>query len=162
ACLSLVRQRANGFPLDRALLDTRGRVAHKFGISGTPEAVELDDHVRVRRYGRPELDHGGSIEIRDEIRELGARKIRNVHGRPWPSERPFTGAALRRVNTTVSCVLTRFHVTSLFGLVHLYLAFRRVRAESQSNAGLLTAVFLIENMQTCYTLSLWQDDWAIL
>lgn len=80
----------------------------------------------------------------------------------WSDESPFTGAAFARVNTSISCVLTRFHLRSIWSLIPFYLAFRRVRTEAREVAGLLQAVFLIENRRTCYTLSLWKDDQSIV
>jgi len=80
----------------------------------------------------------------------------------WSDTRPFSGAGFARVNTTVSCVLTRFQLRSFWSLIPFYLAFRRVRRASRDVAGLLQAVFLLEDFHTCYTLSLWQDDWAIV
>ncbi len=82
--------------------------------------------------------------------------------RLWPDDRPFSGASFARMNTTVSCVLTRFRLRSSLSLIPFYLAFRRVRRASRDVEGLLKAVFLIEDLRTCYTLSLWKDDWAIV
>jgi hypothetical protein len=81
---------------------------------------------------------------------------------PGSDDCPSTGAAFARVDTTISCVLTRFHLRSSWLLIPFYLAFRRVRKEARQVAGLLQAVFLIENRRTCYTLSLWKDDQAIV
>lgn len=80
----------------------------------------------------------------------------------WSDESPLTGAAFARVNTSISCVLTRFHLRSSWSLIPFYLAFRRVRKEARAVAGLLQAVFLIENRRTCYTMSFWKDDDAIV
>lgn len=80
----------------------------------------------------------------------------------WPEERPFSGAAFARVDTSISCVLTRFHLRSSWSLIPFYLAFRRVRKEARQVAGLLQAVFLVEDRRTCYTLSLWKDDQSIV
>ncbi|HEX6032988.1 MAG TPA: hypothetical protein VFY83_01095 [Anaerolineales bacterium] len=82
--------------------------------------------------------------------------------RSWPDDRPFSGAAFARVDTTISCVLSRFHLRSSWSLIPFYLAFRRVRREAREVAGLLQAAFLIENRRTCYTLSLWKDDYSIV
>jgi hypothetical protein len=80
----------------------------------------------------------------------------------WPDDRPMTGAAFARMDTTISCVLTRFRLRSRWSLVPFYLTFRRVRRDARQIAGLLQALFLIEDLRTCYTLSLWRDDDAIL
>jgi hypothetical protein len=82
--------------------------------------------------------------------------------RSWPDDRPYSGAAFARVDTTISCVLTRFHLRSSWSLIPFYLAFRRVRREARAIAGLLQASFLVENRRTCYTLSLWKDDYSIV
>ena len=82
--------------------------------------------------------------------------------RVWPDNRPFSGAGFARVDTALSCVVTRFHLRSCWSLIPFYLAFRRVRRAAQDVGGLLKAVFLIEGLRTCYTLSLWKDDWAIV
>jgi hypothetical protein len=66
------------------------------------------------------------------------------------------------MDTTVSCVLTRFRLRSAWSLVPFYLAFRRVRRAACDLGGLLQALFLVEDLRTCYTLSLWKDDSAIL
>jgi hypothetical protein len=75
---------------------------------------------------------------------------------------PYTGAGFARVDTTVSCVLTRFQLRSSWSLIPFYFAFRRVRRAAQDVGGLLKAVFLVEDMRTCYTLSLWTGDHAIV
>ena len=80
----------------------------------------------------------------------------------WEDDCPFSGASFARVDTTLSCVLTRFQLRSYWSLISFYLAFRRVRRAAQDVGGLLKAVFLIEDLRTCYTLSLWKDDWAIV
>ncbi len=80
----------------------------------------------------------------------------------WPDDHPFSGASFARVDAGGSCVLTRFQLRSCRSLISFYLAFRRVRRAARDVAGLLTAVFLVEGLRTCYTLSLWRDDWAIV
>ncbi len=79
----------------------------------------------------------------------------------WPDDKHISGAGFARVETTMSCVLTRFQLRSCWSLVPFYLKFRRVRDESRAIHGLLQAIFLVENSHTCYTLSLWKDDYAI-
>ncbi len=90
--------------------------------------------------------------------------MENSDSRPnnWPDDRPMSGAAFARVNTTVSCVLTRFRLNSPLSLIPFYLTFRRVRRSARGIGGLLKAAFLVENLRTCYTLSLWSNDWAIV
>jgi hypothetical protein len=79
----------------------------------------------------------------------------------WPDHKPHTGAGFARVETKVSFVMTRFRLRSPWYLVPFYLSFRRVRRSARDVAGLLEAVFLIENLNTCYTMSIWKDDCAI-
>jgi hypothetical protein len=79
----------------------------------------------------------------------------------WPDDQPISGAAFARVDSTVSCVLTRFRLRSCLSLVTFYLRFRHVRNEARKVRGLLQAVFLVEDPHTCYTLSLWKEDRAI-
>jgi hypothetical protein len=150
ASSSACRQLLDGkFPLDHVLLDEAGYLSRIFGIGFTPQAVELDGNARVLRYGRPEELHKSNQT---------AANMRPV----WPDDRLMSGAAFARMDTKVSCVMTRFRLNSPFALIPFYLAFRRVRRESRKVNGLLKAVFLVENPLTCYTLSLWKDDWAIV
>jgi len=90
-------------------------------------------------------------------------QTRNEGERPnWPNSRPLSGAAFARVDSTVSCVFTRFRLKSPFALIPFYLAFRRVQRDSRSVSGLLHSVFLVEDLRTCCTLSFWIDDWSIV
>jgi hypothetical protein len=66
------------------------------------------------------------------------------------------------MDTTVSCVMTRFQLRSVRSLIPFYLHFRKVRRASMKVDGLLKALFLIENLHTCYTMSLWKNDCAIV
>lgn len=58
-------------------------------------------------------------------------------GTPWPDAR-VTGASYERVETEVTCVLTRFRLRSPFGLLSRYRAFRRAseRADPQPPSSL--------------------------
>ncbi len=87
---------------------------------------------------------------------------RAERNRFWQDGSPMSGAGFARVDTTVACVLTRFRVRSCWSLIPFYLHFRRVRREARDVKGLLKAVFLIEDLHTCYTLSLWKNDEAIV
>ena len=81
----------------------------------------------------------------------------------WPDDYPISGAAYQRVGGTVSCVLTRFRLPTPWLLPSFFLRFRRVRKEALATTpGLIRAVFLVESLRTCYTLSLWTDDNAIV
>jgi len=165
-------------------LDSDGKITESFRVQSTPQAIELDANSRVLRYGRPEPNaslttdeesngrHVGptaaSTFNEDSPREVVTNTIRHSrtqsNGQPcdWPDNYPSTGASFARMDTTVSCVMTRFRLRSFWSLVPFYLAFRRVRRDSIKVDGLLKAVFLIENLHTCYTMSLWKNDCAIV
>jgi hypothetical protein len=169
--------------------DEEGQIARSFMISGTPEAISLGSDARVKRYGRPipnEEEQGigpaddsafastsettGRLHsAREEaVEETDRAEIKRAPGGDdaepclWPDDRPFTGASFARVDTKVSCVMTRFQLRSAWSLIPFYLAFRRVRRSAVDVAGLLKAVFLIEDLHTCYTMSIWKDDCAIV
>lgn len=90
-------------------------------------------------------------------------QMENVEDRPaWSDECAKSGPGFARVNTTLSCVLTRFNVRSPFELIRFYFAFRLVRRAAANVRGLLKSAFLIEDLHTCYTLSFWKDDNAIV
>jgi hypothetical protein len=120
--------------------------------------VELDENARVKRYGRPERLQLDTEEEPQSITAAGKAGDRPV----WPDDRPMSGAGFARMDTAVSCVLTRFRVKSPFSLLPFYLAFRKVRHGARHIRGLIQAVFLLEDLRTCYTLSLWKDDWSIV
>jgi hypothetical protein len=71
-----------------------------------------------------------------------------------------TGYAV--VDSDVSCVMTRFSVRSIWSLIRLDRSFRRVRREARSLRGLITTLFVVENRDTCYTISIWRNTDAIL
>jgi hypothetical protein len=79
-----------------------------------------------------------------------------------PTDYDVSGTGYTAVETQVSCVLTRFRVRSPWSLFRFHRAFRRIRAQAQGVPGLLQSVVLVENVHTCYTLSLWADMHAIL
>lgn len=74
----------------------------------------------------------------------------------------MTGAAYERVDCRVACVFTRFRLRHWWSLPFFYLAFRRVRRHSRRVDGLLRASFLVDDLHTCCTLSIWRDDRAIV
>lgn len=80
----------------------------------------------------------------------------------WSPDAPFSGAGFERVESTVTCVLTRFRVRSVWDLLRFWRTFRRVRRDARGIKGLLHAGFLIEGPRTCYSFSLWSDEGAIL
>lgn len=75
--------------------------------------------------------------------------------------RPRTGAGYRRLNTEVGCVITRFHLRSVWSLPWMWLAYLRIRWEARQIQGLLRTAFLVEGPRTCYLFSIWADDRAI-
>jgi hypothetical protein len=80
----------------------------------------------------------------------------------WSADAPVSAAGFERVESQVTCVLTRFHVRSVWDLLRFYRVFRRVRRDARSIRGLLHAGFLVEGPRTCYSFSLWADEGAIL
>jgi len=67
ACLQIMRDhRVEGFSRGHVpmILDKDGRIAWSFQIKGTPQAVMLDEEVRVSRYGSPIL-RGSATDGRD-------------------------------------------------------------------------------------------------
>lgn len=152
-CRRLVGKYANEFPLQKIVCDEADVLARYYQIVDTPMAVELDPDVQVERYGRPEVS--GSKIQEDQRFDSGPRPT-------WPDDRPMSGAGFARVDTTVSCVLSRFHLNSPLSIIPFYFAFRRVRRAARDIGGLMEAVFLLEGARTCYTLSLWKDDWSIV
>lgn len=80
-----------------------------------------------------------------------------------PVDAPITGAGFARVDTAVTCVITRFHVRSVRDLIFLHRLYRRVRREARERCtGLLHAAFLVEGLRTFYSFTMWADDGAIL
>jgi hypothetical protein len=184
--------RVEGFAEDTVpiIVDEGDRIARSFLIDSTPQAVSLDEEARVSRYGYPSVGKkasGGVIDIETPPPELSKGAITSrshlradrtndngiisemkqpVDGKKeacdWPDDKPYTGAAFARTETKASCVLTRFRLRSAWSLVPFYFSFRRVRRAAQDVSGLLQAVFLIEDLHTCYTMSLWKDDCAIV
>lgn len=67
------------------------------------------------------------------------------------------------VNVPFICVITRFHFRSPLYLLPTYLDYRRVvrQASQAMTPGLLRSAFLVENLTTCYSLSIWTSRDAI-
>ncbi len=67
------------------------------------------------------------------------------------------------VDVPIICVITRFGLRSVRYLLPTYLDYRRVVKEARATQtpGLLQAAFLIENLKTCYSLSVWASYDAI-
>jgi hypothetical protein len=72
------------------------------------------------------------------------------------------GTGYRDVDSSVTAVLTRFELRSKWALVRFFYLFRRVKKQSRTIEGLIASLFIVENWHTCYTLSLWSDETAIL
>lgn len=172
------------------ILDEDARITRAYGIERTPHAVELDEMAQLVRYGHPDEDDGESdggsgmyaipaaevptpsLSAHSNATPAERGETSSPYGMVlfpdgktrcvWPDDRPDTGAAYARVDTSVSCVLTRFQLRSVWSLIPFYIAFRRVRRSARDISGLLHAGFLVENLHTCYTMSLWKDDCAIL
>ena len=80
-----------------------------------------------------------------------------------PRDAPVSGAGYWCTDSEVTCVITRFHVRSVWDLVRLYRLYRRVRREARQRcSGLLHAGFLVEGLHTLYSFTMWKDDGAIL
>jgi hypothetical protein len=73
------------------------------------------------------------------------------------------GDGLTSVDNPMICVLTRFHLHSVLLLPVLFYIFRKIRKEAhQKVPGLLRSIFVVENPWICYTLSVWENDAAIV
>lgn len=67
-----------------------------------------------------------------------------------------------QVDTSVSCLLTRFRVSSPLSLLRFFFWYRRIQKDANDLDGLLASAFVIENLHTCFAFSLWQNAQAIL
>ncbi len=67
------------------------------------------------------------------------------------------------VDVPIMCVLTRFRLRSPFLLLPTYLDYRRVVKDAArvKTPGLLRSAFLVEDLTTCYSLSIWASHDAI-
>jgi hypothetical protein len=65
------------------------------------------------------------------------------------------------VDVSVTCVITRFGLRSPLHLLPIYFDYRRVVKEATGATGLLRSAFLIENLRTCYSISIWTSPDAI-
>jgi hypothetical protein len=75
----------------------------------------------------------------------------------------ISGAGYERVDTKVTCVITRFQLRSFWDLIRLHRIYRRVRREARQRcSGLLHAGFLVEGPRTFYSFTLWKDEAAIV
>jgi hypothetical protein len=90
--------------------------------------------------------------------------VRSGHGEQHLlDDSPISGAGYGRVDTKVTCVMTRFQLRSFWDLVRLYRLYRHVRREARQRcSGLLHAGFLVEGPRTFYSFTLWTDEAAIV
>jgi hypothetical protein len=78
-------------------------------------------------------------------------------------ETSVSSAGHERVDSKVTCVITRFQLRSVRDLIRLHRLYRRVRREARQRcSGLLHAAFLVEGPRTFYSFTLWRDDAAIV
>jgi len=76
---------------------------------------------------------------------------------------PISGAGYERVDSDVTCVITRFELRSVLDLLRLHRLYRRVRRDAlRLCPGLLHAGFLVEDLRTFYSFTLWTGDAALL
>lgn len=76
-------------------------------------------------------------------------------------ERALDSPGDHDVESTIVCVITRFHLAHARDLLGQYRAFRAVAADAENLPGLLRSAFLVENSKTFYNLSIWSDRNAI-
>jgi hypothetical protein len=74
----------------------------------------------------------------------------------------MSSASFERVGGTVTCVVTRFTLRSAIYAPMAYWLNRRVRRQAATVKGLLVAKFFREGLRTFYSISLWEDDHAIV
>ncbi|HZZ79769.1 MAG TPA: hypothetical protein VFE62_14720 [Gemmataceae bacterium] len=65
------------------------------------------------------------------------------------------------IESSVTCVVTRFGLRNPLFLLFTYLDYRRVAKKAVHVPGHLRSAFLIENRLTCYSLSIWSDPKSI-
>jgi hypothetical protein len=65
------------------------------------------------------------------------------------------------VDVPVTCVITRFGLRSPLSFLLTYIDYRRTIKQAAQTPGLLRSAFLVENLTTCYSLSIWSCPDAI-
>ncbi len=78
-------------------------------------------------------------------------------GKRGPAEEVISAPGDNPVTTSVTCVVTRFRLKRPWYLIATYLDYRRVLADARGTPGLLRSAFLIENLHTCFSLSIWES-----
>src|SRR5579883_1253514 len=155
-CRTFIEEHLTSFPETQVLLDEHGLVAGSLQISESAQAVELDEETRNYRYGIPE-------PLREAHRYQAFTGAENLLKNVTElSDNAITATAFDRVDSSVSCVLTRFRLRSPLFLLPFYVEFLRIRRDARRIDGLIHALFLVENARTCYTLSFWKDDRSIV
>jgi hypothetical protein len=89
-------------------------------------------------------------------------EARGKERRTTMSKRPTGAGPYVPVETSISCLITRFQLRSPWWLIPFYLAYRRVRIEAATIKGLLKTAFLIEGPRSCCILSIWAGDSAFI
>ncbi|MGH2558839.1 MAG: hypothetical protein ACRDJH_07225, partial [Thermomicrobiales bacterium] len=76
---------------------------------------------------------------------------------PLPDDLHLDEPGDHLVDAPLICVITRFGLRSPIHLLLSYLDYRRVVKEAArgQTPGLLRSAFLIENLTTCYSVSIW-------
>jgi hypothetical protein len=67
----------------------------------------------------------------------------------------------RKVETPIVGIVTRFRFAHVWDVARSYFAFRRIRDAARGTPGYLNSVFLIEDLHTCYSLSIWEHAASI-
>ena len=65
-------------------------------------------------------------------------------------------------HSQVSCIITRFRLRHVWSIIPVFWGYRRIHRAAVHVDGLIASMFLFENSRTCYTVSLWRDDTAVL
>jgi hypothetical protein len=72
------------------------------------------------------------------------------------------GTGYTPVTSELTCVLTRFQLRSVWGLISGYRLFKVVDAHARSCKGLVVSKFLVESPRVFWTMSIWETERAIL
>lgn len=83
-------------------------------------------------------------------------KLGTTNGDPQPG-----GNGVAHLATEPILVLTRFRVRHPHHLFESYQDYQRVVRAAEKTRGVLKSVFLLENVTTFYSLSIWADEVAI-
>ena len=66
-----------------------------------------------------------------------------------------------RTNSSITCVLTRFRLRHATDLLATRRDYHEVVAGARQTSGLLASAFLVENVHTCFSLSIWDSPRSI-